>query len=192
MKKRLTIICIFCIAFLLSSILVIGPAAANMPGYRNISVRYAKHLIKRNSNAIILDVRNQSEYDLGHLYNAILMPLNTVENNSIPTDLPQPPANDSVMMDLYERVNNDFNLSAHVNDPIIVYCAGGSRSAQACQILAENGFTKVYNMLGGITAWMQANYQIYTSNHYVTVDFAKHGRRTIIDIEPLLLHQADG
>jgi rhodanese-related sulfurtransferase len=193
MQKRITAItCMFFIALLFSSILVIRPTAANELGYQNISVRYAKHLIQRNPNVIILDVRNQSEYDLGHLYDAVLMPVYTVENNTVPIDLPQPPANDSVMMDVYERANSGFKLSEHVNDPVIVYCAAGSRSAQASQILAENGFTRVYNMLGGITAWMQADYQIYTSNHYVTVDFANHGRRTLIDIEPMLLHPTDG
>jgi len=44
-------------------------------------------------------------------------------------------------------------------------------------------------MIGGITAWMQANHEIYTSNHYVTVDYLDDEAE--IDIKPLLLYQAN-
>ena len=41
--------------------------------------------------------------------------------------------------------------------PIIVTCRSGNRSARACGILAKQGFTDVYNLTGGMTAWQQAN-----------------------------------
>ena len=63
------------------------------------------------------------------------------------------------------------------------------QSAQACQILSEHGFTRVYNMLGGITAWMQAQYPIDTSFHHISVDVATCGKKSSIDIQPLLLYQ---
>lgn len=172
---------------LLSTFLLMRPAVAEEPGYDNISVQQARHLIKHTENVVILDVRNQSEYDLGHLYGAELIPLASLENKTMPIDIAQPPANDTVMLDVYQRIMSSFNLSAHVNDPIVVYCKGGARSAPACEILVEHGFTQVYNVLGGITAWMQADYEIYTSNHYVTVDFDDE----LIDIQPLLLYQAN-
>ena len=37
--------------------------------------------------------------------------------------------------------------------PIYVYCKKGGRSAKAAQILAEMGFTEIYDLQGGITAW---------------------------------------
>ena len=43
---------------------------------------------------------------------------------------------------------------------ILVYCRSGRRSAEASGILAENGFTEVYNMKGGITEWMNAGYEV--------------------------------
>lgn len=58
---------------------------------------------KAHKNFVILDVRNQSEYDLGHLYDAVLIPVYELEN----------------------RINE---LQEHTNDPIIVYCKAGSRS----------------------------------------------------------------
>jgi rhodanese-related sulfurtransferase len=120
-------------------------------------------MIKTNKNIIILDVRNETEYNLGHLYNAILIPLS----------------------DLESRINE---LPASQSSIILVYCAAGSRSGPACQILGAHGFTKIYNVTGGINAWMQADYPIATGYHRVLVDFPDHGKKTI-DIQPLLLYQ---
>jgi rhodanese-related sulfurtransferase len=121
---------------------------------------YCKHF----QNLVVLDVRNQSEYNLGHLYNAVLIPL-------------------------YPLKERTGELQEHVNDPIIVYCKAGSRSQNACQTLVSYGFKNVYNMLGGIQSWIEAGYPIYTTYHYVTVDIADNGRKTQVNIEPLLLHQ---
>ena len=38
---------------------------------------------------------------------------------------------------------------------ILVHCKKGGRSAQACEVLAEAGFTQLFNLEGGITAWAQ-------------------------------------
>jgi len=188
---RKTAVGIVLVAILFSAFLLIRPIAAEELGYQNISVQQARKMIKHDSgNLVILDVRNQSEYNLGHLYEAILIPVYEIENRTISQNLPQPPANDSLMRSIYERVNSGFQLQAHVNDKIIVYCQAGSRSALACQILVAHGFTKVYNMIGGIIAWMQANYPIYTNYHHATVDFANHDKEILIDIEPWLLYQS--
>lgn len=40
--------------------------------------------------------------------------------------------------------------------PIYVYCRSGGRSSQAAKKMSENGFSKVYNLLGGIGAWNKA------------------------------------
>jgi len=40
--------------------------------------------------------------------------------------------------------------------PIVVYCHSGVRSAHACMYLAEQGFTELFNLQGGIMAWGQA------------------------------------
>ncbi len=39
--------------------------------------------------------------------------------------------------------------------PVVLYCAMGSRSAQVAEYLADNGFEEVYNLVGGIEAWVQ-------------------------------------
>jgi len=35
----------------------------------------------------------------------------------------------------------------------LVYCRSGNRSGKACQLMTEKGFTKLYNLAGGYTAW---------------------------------------
>ena len=78
-------------------------------------------------------MRNQDEYDSGHLNNSILIPLGELE----------------------DRINE---IAEYNNTEIIVHCRSGSRSASASEILESNGFSKIYNMLGGINAWIDAGY----------------------------------
>jgi hypothetical protein len=77
-------------------------------------------------------------------------------------------------------------LEEYVNDEIIVYCRSGYRSQIACQILAEHNFTKVCNMLGGILAWIEAGYSIYTTSHHIIVNMEEE--EILLQIEPLLPH----
>ena len=92
----------------------------------------------------------------------------------------------AVLVLLHELEARIGELDEYVHNEIIVYCGSGGRSETASGILAEYGFTKVYNMLGGITAWIEAEYPFYTTVHNVTVDTT--GRRGInVEIEPLLL-----
>jgi rhodanese-related sulfurtransferase len=44
--------------------------------------------------------------------------------------------------------------------PVFVYCKAGGRSSSAADILKENGFSKVFNLTGGITAWKKAGKKI--------------------------------
>jgi rhodanese-related sulfurtransferase len=43
------------------------------------------------------------------------------------------------------------------NRPVVLYCQSGARSAQAAHFLAGNGWTEVFNLVGGIGAWRQRN-----------------------------------
>jgi rhodanese-related sulfurtransferase len=42
------------------------------------------------------------------------------------------------------------------DEPVYVYCKSGMRSSMACGILANSGFTQIYNMTGGYIAWRNA------------------------------------
>jgi rhodanese-related sulfurtransferase len=105
--------------------------------YTNIDVATANDMISdaSNSSLIVLDVRTRSEYDAGHLENAVLIPVTELES----------------------RIDE---IAQYRDTEIIVYCKGGARSTQASSILDSNNFTKVFNVLGGITAWESANYPV--------------------------------
>jgi rhodanese-related sulfurtransferase len=135
------------------------------PGtYQNVSVQVAHQMIEEDhyNQILILDVRYQCEYNMGHLYGAVLMPYDQLQANI-------------------------SNFQAYKNSVIIVYCKTDVRSTIDAEILADNGLTHVYNMMGGIFAWINAGYQIYTTEHYVTVNMADS--RILLEIEPLLLYQ---
>ena len=85
-----------------------------------------------NDGAIVVDVREPKEYKDGHLRDAIHIPL-----GSLASQLTQ--------------------LEQHKDKDIVVYCRSGNRSSHACRVLEKNGYEKLYNLGGGIGAWMGAN-----------------------------------
>lgn len=102
--------------------------------YMDVTVQEAKTMIESNPALVVLDVRTQSEYEEGHIRNAKLIP-----HTELDTKL------------------NELNMS----DEILVYCRTGVRSSIASQILIDNGFLHVYNMLEGITGWINEGYPTF-------------------------------
>jgi rhodanese-related sulfurtransferase len=85
-----------------------------------------------HKNALILDVREQGEYDAGHILNSKLIPLGK----------------------LGERIGE---LEKYRERPIVVVCRSGQRSASACVLLGKKGFAQAYNLSGGVMAWQKAS-----------------------------------
>lgn len=59
--------------------------------------------------------------------------------------------------------DNDFKEKVKKldkNKPVYVYCRKGGRSANAAAQLKEMGFTKVYDMEGGLTSWQEKQLQL--------------------------------
>jgi rhodanese-related sulfurtransferase len=100
--------------------------------YIDTSVQQAKEMIDKG-DVFILDVRTQEEYNTGHIRNSTLIPV----------------------QDLSKRLNE-----VPRDRDILVYCRTGGRSTAASEILANNGFTRIYNMKGGITEWTKAGYEV--------------------------------
>jgi hydroxyacylglutathione hydrolase len=84
-----------------------------------------------SADRVVLDVRNRSEWNEGHIPGAVNIPL----------------------AELVARVHE---LRAHVGRPIAVHCQGGSRSAVAASVLQAEGFADVSNVEGGYSAWARA------------------------------------
>ena len=79
----------------------------------------------------LLDVRNRSEWEEGHIPGARLLPL----------------------PELTSRLDELREVG-----PIVVHCQGGSRSAVAASVLRAAGITDVTNVEGGFTAWLRAGH----------------------------------
>lgn len=91
-----------------------------------ITAEQAKEMMDQNKECVILDVRDQSEYDEGHIPGAILIPYTEIENRA--EELPDK------------------------NQLILVYCRSGRRSAIAVASLVDMGYTNVKDF-GGIIDW---------------------------------------
>lgn len=113
----------------------IASKPAEKPQYTDVNVSQAKEMID-GGEVFILDVRTQAEYDSGHINGATLLAVQDIPAQELNAKLKELP----------------------MNRKILVYCRSGSRSVKASEILVKNGFTRVYNMKGGITGWTNAGY----------------------------------
>ena len=94
-----------------------------------------------NSQTVIIDVREESEvYNLGLIKNAVHIPRGLLEFKLSPNS-----PNNPIL------INDDTN--------ILVYCAGGYRSALAAKSLLDLGFKNVFN-LGGFQEWVESGGEI--------------------------------
>lgn len=53
-------------------------------------------------------------------------------------------------------VNSMYELEEYKEEPIVVHCRSGARSAMAQGLLLANGFKNVLNLKGGAMAWQEA------------------------------------
>ena len=100
---------------------------SSMRKYQSISPILT--VTKINSGSpVIVDVRDASDYNKGHIGDSINIPLGTIEKNISKIDL-------------------------HKQDDVIVVCQSGMRSASACGTLSKLDFENVYSMIGGMQSW---------------------------------------
>ena len=95
--------------------------------YQQITQSEAKAIMDSGKDIIILDVREQDEFDEGHIPNAILLPYTRIEDKA-------------------EEVLPDKSAE------ILVYCRSGRRSKIAAESLADLGYTNIKEF-GGIIDW---------------------------------------
>jgi len=95
--------------------------------YQQISQETAKQMMDEQT-VIILDVREQDEYDSGHIADAVLLPVGTIDAETAAAVIPE---KDSI---------------------VLVYCRSGNRSKTASAALVELGYTQIYEF-GGINDW---------------------------------------
>ena len=122
----------------------------------------------------LIDVREKDEYREGHLPGAVSVP----------------------------RGFLDMRIEETVPDksaPIVLYCAGGTRSLLAGRTLAELGYTNVISMSGGFGAWKSAGHPWVTdrqftpdqltrySRHFLLPEVGEAGQAKLLDAKVLLI-----
>jgi molybdopterin/thiamine biosynthesis adenylyltransferase/rhodanese-related sulfurtransferase len=156
-----------------------------MPTYREIlaqvkteideltSIEAREHLDASDA-PLFLDVREADEWQEGHLPGALHVP----------------------------RGNLESRIEALVPEKgreIVVYCAGGSRSAFAAKTLAELGYTSVNSMTGGFTDWKRNGFEFETprvlspqqrsryARHLMIPEVGEKGQQKLLDARVLLI-----
>lgn len=113
------------------ALLVMDTYKRKLLGFQEIKTQEAVRLIN-HEGAIALDVREDNEYNEGHILNALHIPSGLVE----------------------QRLDE---LEPYKTQALIVYCRTGQRSAQASAALRKQGFERIYKLSGGMTAWRGAD-----------------------------------
>ena len=109
-----------------------------LQSHNSHSVPYitVQELAMPKTNLVILDAREQKEYKVSHLKNAIYVGYNAFNIDSI-----------------QKRLNDK-------NEKIVVYCSLGIRSENIAQKLKKAGFKNVFNLYGGIFEWKNNDFAI--------------------------------
>jgi len=109
---------------------------SNVPKENTITVTEL-HTLLEDAEITVLDVRTPEEISQGKITSSAL---------------------EANFYDQHFIENVIDHISAEEN--VYVYCKGGNRSAKAVAKLRELGYSKIYNVEGGITAWKAKGYKI--------------------------------
>ena len=93
-----------------------------------VSVHEVRDKFNLSNGFMLLDVRESDEWEQGHLDQAVFLPRGFLEVKA-----------DKLLPDRQQ--------------PVVVYCAGGARSALAAKTLQDLGYSRVYSMRGGFSEW---------------------------------------
>lgn len=107
--------------------------ALPVDGFNVMSVHDLKNKLEKKEEMTLLDVRKKKEWDEGHIQGARHIYVGELEKN----------------MDSIPK-----------KSPVIIYCDSSKRSSIAASILKKHGYNSVYNVLGSMTAWKSAGYDI--------------------------------
>ncbi len=133
----------------------------------------ARGLLEFDSPAVV-DVREQNEWDEGHLPGAVHVPRGSLESR-IETAVP-------------DR-----------SRPVLIYCAAGNRSAFAARALEELGYENVLSLVGGFTDWKRNGFPFEVpralaegqrrrySRHLLIPEVGEEGQQKLLDAKILLI-----
>ena len=132
-------------------VVVVAFSSCESLAQQKISISVTEYAAKLQEGRYqLLDVRTAGEYSSGHLQNALQA--------------------DWLNKQQFEERTRHLDKSK----PVLVYCASGIRSEQAAKWLLKQGFTEVFNLKGGTSAWQVAGRQlesVVTSQQMAVTDF---------------------
>src|SRR5687768_7452919 len=99
---------------------------------REVSIEDVKRMLDDKLPVKLVDVREGEEYGAGRLPGALSVPRGFLE------------------LRIEDKAKRD--------EPLVLYCAGGTRSALAAKTLKDMGYTNVASMAGGYSRWHDASY----------------------------------
>src|SRR3954467_5503606 len=141
---------------------------------REVDTAGADAFIDTTPNAVVLDVREPDEYEQGALPNAVHIPRGNLES----------------------QIENKV---AERDVPIVVYCAGGTRSAFAAKTLADLGYENVTSANPGFVRWKDLRFPVETppslseaqrdrySRHLLLPEIGDKGQAKLLASRVLLL-----
>lgn len=118
--------------FVASGALLLWPEISRLAGGADSVGTLEATRLMNQPGALVLDVREGEEFAAGHLPRARHIPLK----------------------ELPGRIGE---IAKFKDRPVIVTCRTGARSGSACRALRSAGFSRVYNLKGGVPAWQQAS-----------------------------------
>ena len=95
--------------------------------FADVGSEQGQKLLEETEGVFVLDVRTDGEYAGGHIPGSTLIPVDQLERR-----VEELPAKET---------------------PMLVVCAGGGRSAAACAMLSERGYSSLHNLAGGMGGW---------------------------------------
>jgi sulfur-carrier protein adenylyltransferase/sulfurtransferase len=107
------------------------------------------------NGTLFLDVRERDEWEEGHIPGAVFVPRGNLESR-------------------IESVETDRDR------PIVVYCAGGSRSAFAAKSLQDLGYTNVVSLTGGYTDWKRNGFETVLPRSLTPAQRTRYSRHVLI------------
>lgn len=118
--------------FLASGGMLLWPELSKLAGAggNEVGTLEATRLMNQGP-ALVLDVRDEKEFAAGHLPKARHIPVR-------------------------ELAGRLGEIAKFKDKPVIVACRSGTRSAAACRLLRKSGFSKVFQLKGGLASWQQA------------------------------------
>src|SRR5216683_186678 len=138
-----------------------------------IDATHARDRIE-SGEPVVVDVREQDEWDEGHIPGAVHIPRGHLESR-------------------IER------LAPDTGRPVIVYCSVGNRSAFAAKTLAELGYDDVVSLAGGFTDWKRNGFPVQLqagleapqrarySRHLLIPEVGEEGQLKLLDSKILLI-----